>query len=128
MLPDGLIDLLFFGLYNRAVVVASSANVTCFTDVLLRANFATNETDAAVSQTKHVANYVTTHDGAVKTVRVGVVLAQKAFGMASKHVFKPSFGNGSSNLALIIMSFNFLGRLNAAIGGFLKRSAICLLL
>lgn len=69
-----------------------------------------------------------THDGAFKTIRVCAVLAQKAFGMAFQLVFKPSFDNRSSNLALIMMPFNFLGRLNAAIGGFLKRTAICLLL
>uniref|UniRef100_K1PKD0 Uncharacterized protein n=1 Tax=Magallana gigas TaxID=29159 RepID=K1PKD0_MAGGI len=37
MFSDGLLD--FFGLYGRAVIVDPSAEVTCFTDVLLRADY-----------------------------------------------------------------------------------------
>jgi hypothetical protein len=42
--------------------------------------------------------------------------------------FKPPLGNGLSSLALTTMSFKFLGRLNAAIGGSLKSFAILSLL
>lgn len=78
MFSDGLLD--FFGLYGRAMVVDPSAEVTCFTDVLLRADFATDEIDAVVCAARSVAKYLVraTRGGAFKTVRVGAVFAQKA--------------------------------------------------
>lgn len=81
MFPDGLLDL--SGLYGRVMVVDSSAEVICFTNVLLRANFATDERDAVVCVTRHVGKYLVgaTPDGAFKTVHVGTVLAQKASGI-----------------------------------------------
>lgn len=78
MFPDGLLH--FFGLYGRAVVVDLSAEVTCFTNVLLWANSATDEIGAIVCAARLVARYLegATHDEAFKTVRVGAVLVQKA--------------------------------------------------
>jgi hypothetical protein len=48
--------------------------------------------------------------------------------LLSVHVVKPPIGSGLSSLVLIIMSFRFLGRLKAAIGGSLKTLAILSLL
>lgn len=63
-------SLIYFGSYGTAEVVDSSR----FTNVLLRANFATYEINAAVCAARLVAKVV----GAT---RVGVVLAQKASGI-----------------------------------------------
>lgn len=73
--------MIFIGLHGKAVVVDYSAEVTCLTNVLLRANFATNEIDTVVCAARRVAKYLVcaTRDGAVKTVRVEAVLAQKAY-------------------------------------------------
>lgn len=54
MFPDGLLDL--FSLYGR--IVDSSAEVTFFTNVLVRANFATGAIDAVVCAAKRVAKYL----------------------------------------------------------------------
>lgn len=57
------------------MVVDSSAEVICFTNVLLRANFATDEIDHVVCAERRVAKYLVgaTSDGALKTVRVVLV-------------------------------------------------------
>lgn len=82
--PTG--SLTFFGLNGRAVVVDPSAEVTCFTIILLKADFATDEIDAVGCAAKGVAKYLVgaTHDGASKTVRVGAVSAQKASGTGTR--------------------------------------------
>lgn len=57
------------------MAVDSSAEAICFTNVLLRANFATDEIDHVVCAERRVANYLVgaTSDGALKTVRVVLV-------------------------------------------------------
>lgn len=82
--PTG--SLIFFGLYGRAVDVESSAKVTCFTNVQLRANFATDESNAVVCAARHVSKHVVgaTRDKGFITVRAGAVLAQNA----SEYVLK----------------------------------------
>lgn len=89
-----------------------------------QAHFATDEIDEADCATRRLAKYLVgaTRDVAFKTVCVGAVLAQKASGIRT--CFKTPLGNGFSNIALTTMPFKFLGRLNVAIGGSLKRSAI----
>lgn len=91
---------------------------------LIRADIATDEMDAVVCTERRVAKYLAsaTNDGALKLT----VLVHRRH-LASEHVLKPPFGNGLSNLALSTISFQFLGRLNIAIGGSLKRSTTLLL-
>lgn len=55
MFIDGLLD--FLGLYGRAVLSDSVAEVTCFPNVLLRANLPTYAIDAVVCAARHVAKY-----------------------------------------------------------------------
>lgn len=43
---------------HRAVVVDSCMEVTCFTNVLLRANFETNKINAVVCAARHAAKYL----------------------------------------------------------------------
>lgn len=83
MFSDGLLD--FCGLYGRTVVVDPSAEVTCFANVLLRADFATDEIDAVVCAARSVAKNLVgaTRDGAFKTVCVGAVFAQQASGIGT---------------------------------------------
>lgn len=61
-----------------------------------------------------------TRDGAIITVRVMILCLQR-WHLAFKHVLKPPFDIELSILALTTMSFKFIWRLNAAIGGYLKR-------
>lgn len=59
------------------MVVNSSAGVTCFPNVLFRANLATDKIDAVVLTTRRVAQYFvsTTPNGANKSICAGAVLA-----------------------------------------------------
>lgn len=76
--------------------------------------------DAVVCAARHVAKYPVgaTRHGAFKTV---LVLCLHRRYLASEYVLKSPFGNGLSYFALTTMSFEFLRRFNAAIGGTLKR-------
>lgn len=60
-----------------------SAEVICFPNVMFRANLAINEIHAVVCAARHDAQYCVgkTHNRANKTVRVDVVLAQRASGV-----------------------------------------------
>lgn len=62
------------------MVVDPPAEVTCFTNVFLCANFATDEIDVVVCVAIRVAIYLVdaTRDGAFKTIRADAGLAQKA--------------------------------------------------
>lgn len=80
------------GLKRRAVVVDSSEEVVFFTNVLLRANFATDEIDQVVHAESRVAKYLVgaTSDGALKMAVLLLCLHRRHLG--SKHVSKPPFG------------------------------------
>lgn len=74
MFPDELLD--FWGFfYGRELVVDSSADIICFTNVLFRANFVTDEIDEVVCATRRVSKYLVgaTRDGAFKTWLVNVI-------------------------------------------------------
>lgn len=61
---------------DRVVNIYPSAEVNCFTNVMLRANVAIDEIDAIVCAANVLAN--ATRDRAFKTIRVGAVFTQKA--------------------------------------------------
>lgn len=71
-----------------------------FSNVLLRANLATDKIDVVVCATRRVAQYLegTTRNGTNTILRVDAVLPQKV----SRQVWKSPLGNGLSNLALPI--------------------------
>ena len=52
MFPNGFIE--FFGPNGRAVVINSPAEISCFTNILFGANFATDEINAVVSMTGQI--------------------------------------------------------------------------
>lgn len=63
---------------ERWLLILQQRFSTCFTNVLLGANFATDEIIAVICASKLVAKYVVEaiRDGAFTAVRVGAVLAQ----------------------------------------------------
>lgn len=113
-----------FGLYGRAVVNDSSVEFTCFTSVLYRANFATEEMDAVICNLQYIPGALC--DRGFKHLVLVFCLHRRH--LTSKHVLKPPLDNGWSNHTLLKMSFTFLGRLKAAISVSLKKSAILSLL
>lgn len=74
-----VIDKQYGLVYGRALVVDPSAEENCFTNLLLRANFATDGW-MQLSAARRVAEYLVgaTHDWPFKTIRVCAVPAQKA--------------------------------------------------
>lgn len=83
------------------VVVDSSAEVTCFPNVLLRANLATDEIDTIVCATRHVVQYfVGTTQLPANKLFVLVMCLHKRH-LVFKQVFKPPLGNVLSYLAHI---------------------------
>lgn len=118
--PDGFLDSFFFVfIVERWLLIlvrrAPVSPTYCFDQTLPLI-------DTVVCAARHVAKYPVgaTRHGAFKTV---LVLCLHRRYLASEHAIKSLFGNGLSKLALTTISFYFLRRINAAIGGTLKRSA-----
>lgn len=85
---------------GRTMVVDSSAKVTCFVKVLLKANFAVDMIQAIVCATRYVAKYVVgaTHNGATKMSLLVLCLHKRH--MASEQVLKLPLINVLSNIAM----------------------------